>query len=762
MKFKISSISLFFIALSIVPILIKATDTENLSENYAENNSENNAENNSENSESSTETSERNKLSKAEENRMYNMYAEGKVSGQPPSQKIGVGPVYFQGWAKYFHYDSTSKVNRPTDFFLNNAYYSQRVLKAEKSKKDKYGSISIPTKFHFFITLTKDTIALMSSRSNQLQKVVESMQVDLINPIPKDNIYKGGVQVLGEFDEGNCLQILTTIPEGGSQPGFDNFIDQGTSQNWVICLDKVADRTLLMRTIANIKLIKQIVRGESMHTDNRKPSLSNFLHPHKTPRFERYNGPGANKNKDGFWVLLQDWSQCSKKCGTGTQWQHWLCQPPLKGGHPCVGKGIRSRPCNINPCPSVTGKNAFGKKPGELVFKPIMTSLPWSARLQRYIQCEVKETDVMYIRTDIPGRIGKEIKYPGRMVMTNRTLSLYEDDSFERSIFHFNLMDTQLGKYKKDFCCLLINSMDKQFRVCGFQSECGTKLIPSFVNKWIHAYNLFTKKCYVELPRKNWKAQMKKDKEDEDHGHLHIDLPGLAAREGLIKKKMIIQQESDIEKKITSTQELALKAIRKELKLEKLVKNEEKIKEKAKIHELMVLKKKEEKKKDCLLKALKNREDDNKKGRTTKEAELEIARIKNEAKKDVAAERLNLRKKLAEIKKVGKRRRRMLEQQIQLIRSTMAKNLLDANKNGDMKLCKNGSKDPVKAKAYCNSNFVDNFKTNSECKEMDRFCPICCENEFGNLFMNKREECYKICDDIVKDELKGDWIWAPK
>jgi hypothetical protein len=123
---------------------------------------------------------------------------------------------------------------------------------------------------------------------------------------------------------------------------------------------------------------------------------------------------------------------------------------------------------------------------------------------------------------------------------------------------------------------------------------------------------------------------------------------------------------------------------------------------------------------------------------------------------------LNLRKKLAVIKKTSKRRQRMIEQQISMIRSTMAKNLLEANKNGDMMLCKRGSTDPIKAKEYCDSNFVDNYTLNQECKETDRFCPTCCENEFGNLFLNKRDECYKICDDLVKDELKGDWIWAPK
>jgi len=88
---------------------------------------------------------------------------------------------------------------------------------------------------------------------------------------------------------------------------------------------------------------------------------------------------------------------------------------------------------------------------------------------------------------------------------------------------------------------------------------------------------------------------------------------------------------------------------------------------------------------------------------------LEIARIKHETQKDVEIERLNLRKKIQSIKKNTLRKQKLLEQQINLIRTQMAKNLLDANKIGDMNICKNGAKDPVKIQNYCDLNFVDSF-----------------------------------------------------
>ena len=744
MKFKIGSIAIYFILLSIVPILINGASLENENEIKLENLD--------------------NKKTKAEEDRLLDLYAEGKVKGEALGSNLGLGPTYFLGWAKYFHYDNGVKAEKPTEFFQNNAFYDQRVLKEDRNNEDEDGRPAyIPSKFHFFLKLTRDSLIVLSSQQNKLQRVVDSMQVDLIKPIPKDDMYKGGVQKLGEFDEGNCFQVLTTIPDGGSaEIGFDSANDMGVNQNWVICFDKREDRDILMKQLIQIKLIKQKVRGTSLSTKKEeKPHASAFLKPKIKLNIERYNGPDKNVDKDGFWVLLQDWSPCSMKCGGGIETQQWICNPPLKGGKPCQGQPIRTRPCNTQPCPTVSGRSSSEQNKDEKTFQPILKSLPWSSRLQRYLECEVKETDVLYIRRDITGNVGKPVKYPGRMVMTNRTIALYDDDTFDKNVFTFNLQDSNMGPFIDDYCCLVVEALDKRFRVCGFAADCGDKNNPDFVNNWLRAFNLFSKKCYVDLPSKNWKESLKKDNEDGDGGTMHIDMAGLMAREGLIKRKMVEKQQLDIEKKISNTQELALKAIRKELKLERLVRNEEKLKEQSKINNLLRLKLKEEKKKDCLVKALKAREAENKRGRTTQEAELEIAKIKNEAKKDVDAERLNLRKKLNDIKKNSNRRQRMIQQQINLIRSTMAKDLLEANKNGDMQLCSAGLKSPEKAIEYCNQNFVTNYTANRDCQDIDRFCPICCENEFGNLYLKKRDECYKICDDIIKNQLKGDWIWAP-
>ena len=265
----------------------------------------------------------------------------------------------------------------------------------------------------------------------------------------------------------------------------------------------------------------------------------------------------------------------------------------------------------------------------------------------------------------------------------------------------------------------------------------------------------------MTYPEKNWKDALKKPEEVEEIEKIS-GLAGkdVAAIEDTIKEKLREKQVNDVNKKIASTKELALRAVKKEAMLERLLKNEQKLQEKEKIKDLLALKAKEEKKKDCLDKALKEREELNKKNRFNQIAELEINRIKNEAKKDVQAERQNLLKKLQDIKKKSQRKQRMIMQQIDKIRSTIAKNLIDANKKGNMEICLENAKDQEKTNQYCDKNFVDDFSQNTACKEIDNHCPLCCDNEFGNMFLNLREECYKKCDHLINKELGGDWIWT--
>jgi len=88
---------------------------------------------------------------------------------------------------------------------------------------------------------------------------------------------------------------------------------------------------------------------------------------------------------------------------------------------------------------------------------------------------------------------------------------------------------------------------------------------------------------------------------------------------------------------------------------------------------------------------------------------------------------------------------------------------MDANRKGDMELCRVGRTDLAKMAAYCNKKFTTDYTKNQECTEPETFCYSCCESEFGGMFMAERDVCTSMCDDEEKKEMgHGDWIWNPE
>ena len=119
------------------------------------------------------------------------------------------------------------------------------------------------------------------------------------------------------------------------------------------------------------------------------------------------------------------------------------------------------------------------------------------------------------------------------------------------------------------------------------------------------------------------------------------------------------------------------------------------------------------------------------------------------------------------MRRKAKRKRAELEQQLQTIKAKMAANAIKANKMGKISNCRKGKSSQKERNNYCDANFIDDFIKNSDCKAEDQFCYICCENEFGNMFLRKREKCYDMCDESKKGRTKkgttkitdGKWIW---
>jgi len=65
--------------------------------------------------------------------------------------------------------------------------------------------------------------------------------------------------------------------------------------------------------------------------------------------------------------------------------------------------------------------------------------------------------------------------------MNNRTLSVFEDDSYKKLVYSFNLTKTILTPDTKEFCVMVLKDNNKMMKIRGFDASCGNPPIDKFV-----------------------------------------------------------------------------------------------------------------------------------------------------------------------------------------------------------------------------------------------------------------------------------------
>lgn len=226
------------------------------------------------------------------------------------------------------------------------------------------------------------------------------MLIDLITPLLEDNnSYSHGIQDFGAFVEGYCFKIE-------SSPVILRQVPK-TRENlttWIFCTDNPVcifliqnDKAKFMSYLRRLKLKRQRMSGLFLQTAvEKQETLQEMISPKKDETHNDNTTSSAYKDEndtvsyntghhiiDGYWIVLQDWTQCSLKCGGGTSTLQRMCVPPKNGGKACDGSSVVTKPCNIQPCPEVKVlKDAL--KNNETVRKPIIKIVPFSNRPQRY------------------------------------------------------------------------------------------------------------------------------------------------------------------------------------------------------------------------------------------------------------------------------------------------------------------------------------------------------------------------------------------
>jgi hypothetical protein len=489
------------------------------------------------------------------------------------------GPIYFSIWIKYFKFnDDDTHLGKPNSFFKNNMFYEQlkinpKLTRAQLREKGKDGLCkNIPGPTYFFASLFKDQITITQSRLDVSKLIIDSLQIDHITPVIEQNGFSGGIIDFGAFNEGYCFKLAT--------------VDRKT---WIFCTKTAEDKARFMKAIKDVKLMDQrnkglIVTPDSSKVDESLDNLFRATNDDKKKEMEQ-NGvrTGVNQSnvKDGYWIVLQDWSQCNKKCDGGVSTIHRLCIPPNNGGKPCEGEAIMTKPCNTQPCPKINGNDANSKKMLEaqkpVTLKPIIKVMRYSNRPQNYHKCIIKETDLMLTKeieeeqNNIDLLNGQKrtrpIQVPVRAIMNNRTISFYENaEDFNTHAVTYNLKSADFRRSSRDKYCFVISEANRKTELCPIGIDQSGKDFDEWDRDFhVFKYNCKSKPDEMEIRLKDrFKEKMQEAKQDL-----------LIERENMVKDKIRKKEQDNSFNILKQTNQVAQQAILKEENLEELIQKEE-------------------------------------------------------------------------------------------------------------------------------------------------------------------------------------------
>lgn len=595
-------------------------------------------------------------------------YSNNTLQPNKKNDDIPDMPIYFQSWLKYLNFKETATGpnSKPKKFFKNDMFDVQQKLgkvnKVDFKSVDEIGNqLNIPSELHFYGVLYKNSLNILSSRDDTLQRTVDVLNIDYINPIPEEDHSIGGVRDFGSFSEGFCFRVLIKEPLEVFMMSQEQIEPKrAIDKKWVFCLDEQNKKNQLMNLLINLKLKKQHSLGVYLELDDSgKPK--DETNQSLNTLAEKING-GVNKGKgekDGYWMLLQDWSQCTLKCGGGLQYQQLMCIPPKEGGKPCQGPAIRTRPCNTQLCPTVQTKSSNnipglsgdnttlnGGGNSTRTLPPILKQMTLSKRRNRYDKCVIKEDDALMIQEEMANS-----KIPVRIVLNDRTITIFQDESLENQISSFTIKDTLFLHVTNDSNCFKLKKIiGHSAQLCQLDSQKPG----SWVEEWDYDYNLFKNQCYKKRSKSSVSLKIEDEKKVKEE---FTEKVNEAKAELILKKKAEVavkaqeEEEIQIQSKLEVAKQTSLQAIRKEIKLEQLIEAEEASKEEKEAEEIQNQIEHEERKNECLARAIKEKQLEDQFNLNKEKAEQTLFILASQTKKTIAEKRQEIKKKIAEMRR---------------------------------------------------------------------------------------------------------------
>jgi len=226
---------------------------------------------------------------------------------------IGKGPIYWNGKIKYLNYYGEETYDKTHNFFINR--------------------INNGTGLSFFGILMENSLNILASNENDYKQTIDVISIEDIKYMNEDSDFSSAITDMKE-GAGLCFNIQTNI-----------------NLSWIVCNESLDQKTVLMTFIKKLKIKSQRMKGINIdkHYKKNEAGISDLYDNNlRTKVIDPISYALANPSNEtkSEWITIQDWTECSLKCGGGKSFKQRKCVSRI-----CTGPEILERLCNIHPCP---------------------------------------------------------------------------------------------------------------------------------------------------------------------------------------------------------------------------------------------------------------------------------------------------------------------------------------------------------------------------------------------------------------------------
>lgn len=147
--------------------------------------------------------------------------------------------VDLQGWLKYLELTENQK-STPGSFLKNKIFYKQRY---DGSIDPKW---KIPNENYFYFELKDNKLSVYTTIAGFDRTMVQSMLIDDLVPVKSTRPARGGVEDIGNFDEGYCFML--------------KFVKSMKHYIWEICADSIDIKDNWIQAIIRLNQLQAISR----------------------------------------------------------------------------------------------------------------------------------------------------------------------------------------------------------------------------------------------------------------------------------------------------------------------------------------------------------------------------------------------------------------------------------------------------------------------------------------------------------------------